>query len=99
MREFFELVNEYPWTTFFLFLGICAVLESIGAMIHGPGYKITYKSDISDKSNKSDKSDKSDEEKNSGSQLRSTILLINFIINLSSNLRSNLRSYIYWTYW
>ena len=66
MREFFELVNEYPWTTFFLFLGICAVLESITTMIHGPGYKITYKSDISDKS-KSDKSYKSDKEKNSGS--------------------------------
>lgn len=61
MREFFELVNEYPWTTFFLFLGICAVFESIATMIHGPGYKITYKSD------KSDISDKSDKEKNSGS--------------------------------
>ena len=36
MREFFELVNEYPWTTFFLLLGVCAVLGSIAEVIHGP---------------------------------------------------------------
>ena len=40
MREFFELVNEYPWTSFFLFLG-CVILFStivsaIVEIIHGP---------------------------------------------------------------
>ncbi len=58
MREFFELINEYPWTTVLLVIGLCLMFESIGTMIHGPGYKITYKSD---------KPDKSDKEKNSGS--------------------------------
>lgn len=29
MREFYELVNEYPWTTFFLFIGICVIINSI----------------------------------------------------------------------
>ena len=35
MREFYELVNEYPWTTFFLFLGICGILRSVAEIIHG----------------------------------------------------------------
>ena len=49
MREFFELVNEYPWTTFFLFLGICAVLESIGVALHGSNKTIIYKDKDDDK--------------------------------------------------
>ena len=40
MREFFELVNEYPWTTFFLFWGCCCLLSSIGEAIHGPKHNI-----------------------------------------------------------
>jgi hypothetical protein len=36
MREFFELVNEYPWTTFFLAWGICCILTALGKAIHGP---------------------------------------------------------------
>ena len=43
MREFFELVNEYPWTTFFLVLGLCCIFESIGVAIHGPSKTIIYK--------------------------------------------------------
>ena len=43
MREFFELVNEYPWTTFFLLLGVCAVLGYIAEVIHGPNKTIIYK--------------------------------------------------------
>ena len=35
MREFYELINEYPWTTFFLLIGLCMILNSIGNMIHG----------------------------------------------------------------
>lgn len=39
MREFFELVNEYPWTTFFLVIGAGFLLEELGSllssMIHG----------------------------------------------------------------
>lgn len=35
MREFYELVNEYPWTTFFIFLGICSILNYIVEIIHG----------------------------------------------------------------
>ena len=29
MREFFEVINDYPWTTFFIFLGICCILGII----------------------------------------------------------------------
>lgn len=29
MREFFELVNEYPWTTVLLFFGLSAILGQI----------------------------------------------------------------------
>ena len=36
MREFFELVNEYPWTTFFLIIGLCWILSALGEAIHGP---------------------------------------------------------------
>lgn len=36
MREFFELVNEYPWTTVLLCFGICFILSSLGEAIHGP---------------------------------------------------------------
>lgn len=36
MREFFELVNEYPWTTFFLAWGLCCILTALGRAIHGP---------------------------------------------------------------
>ena len=39
MREFFELVNEYPWTTVFLVIGIGFLLEELGSVlasiIHG----------------------------------------------------------------
>lgn len=45
MKEFFELVNEYPWTTFFLFWGCCCLLSSIGEAIHGPSHKIIIKTD------------------------------------------------------
>lgn len=33
MREFFELVNEYPWTTIFLFLGLVIILEKIAVIL------------------------------------------------------------------
>lgn len=33
MREFFELVNEYPWTTFLLFLALVIILEKITVML------------------------------------------------------------------
>lgn len=36
MREFFELVNEYPWTTFFLVIGCCCILGALGDVIHDP---------------------------------------------------------------
>ena len=36
IREFFELVCEYPWTTFFLTFACCFILQSIGEAIHGP---------------------------------------------------------------
>lgn len=29
MREFFELINEYPWTTFFMCLFIIRLVDSI----------------------------------------------------------------------
>jgi len=39
MREFFELINEYPWTTVFLVIGIGYLIEiigdAIGTIIHG----------------------------------------------------------------
>ena len=35
MREFFELVNEYPWTTFLLAWGLCCILSALGKAIHG----------------------------------------------------------------
>lgn len=28
MREFFELINEYPWTTFFVFIGLISLIET-----------------------------------------------------------------------
>ena len=45
MREFFELVNKYPWTTFFLAWGLCCILSALGKAIHGPDKTII----ISDK--------------------------------------------------
>ena len=43
MREFFELVNEYPWTTFFLFIGCTILIGTIGGsiaeIIHGENNK------------------------------------------------------------
>ena len=39
MREFFELVNEYPWTT----------LGAMGEAIHGPNKTIIYKDKDDDK--------------------------------------------------
>ncbi len=41
MREFFELINEYPWTTFFLIIGACWILENLAEVIHGPSHNIT----------------------------------------------------------
>ena len=43
MREFFELVNEYPWTTFFLVCGLCWILGAMGEVIHGPNKTIIYR--------------------------------------------------------
>ena len=43
MREFFELVNEYPWTTFFLVCGLCWILRAMGEAIYGPSKTIIYK--------------------------------------------------------
>jgi hypothetical protein len=28
MREFFQIINEYPWTTFFVFIMIIAIVET-----------------------------------------------------------------------
>lgn len=33
MREFFELINEYPWTTFLIFIGIIILLNNVGEII------------------------------------------------------------------
>lgn len=49
MREFFELVCEYPWTTFFLILGLCLILESLGVAIHGPEKTIVINKDTNNK--------------------------------------------------
>ena len=49
MREFFELVNEYPWTTFFLIFGLCCILDSLGEAIHGPNKTIIINPDKKDK--------------------------------------------------
>lgn len=27
MKEFFETINEYPWTTFFIFIMILTIVE------------------------------------------------------------------------
>lgn len=48
MREFFELVNEYPWTTFFLVIGLCCILSSFGEAIHGFKKTIIIKDDKDD---------------------------------------------------
>jgi hypothetical protein len=29
MREFFETINEYPWTTFFVFIMILAIVGAL----------------------------------------------------------------------
>jgi hypothetical protein len=29
MREFFETINEYPWTTFFVFIMILAIAGAL----------------------------------------------------------------------
>lgn len=39
MREFFELVNEYPWTTTLLVIGICWILNSIFSNFNHPRTK------------------------------------------------------------
>ena len=33
MREFFELINEYPWTTFLIFMAIIILLNNVGEII------------------------------------------------------------------
>ena len=35
MREFYELINEYPWTTFLLIIALCMILNSLGNLVHG----------------------------------------------------------------
>ena len=35
MREFFEIINEYPLTTFLVFIMIILLLEAIKECIHG----------------------------------------------------------------
>ena len=52
MREFFELVNEYPWTTFFLVFGLCFILQSLGEAIHGPEKTININYDEDKKHDK-----------------------------------------------
>ena len=49
MREFFELVNEYPWTTFLLVCGVCFILTALGRAIHGPEKTIVINPDGSEK--------------------------------------------------
>ena len=49
MREFFELVNEYPWTTFLLVMGLCFVLGALGEAIHGPKKTIIINPDKEDR--------------------------------------------------
>ena len=34
MREFFEVINDYPWTTFFLFIMITVILSEIAVILH-----------------------------------------------------------------
>ncbi len=45
MREFYELVCEYPWTTFLLVIGACWILSAIREAIHGPKKTIIINSD------------------------------------------------------
>lgn len=33
MREFYEIINEYPWTTFFLFLMIVVIITIFANVI------------------------------------------------------------------
>ncbi len=28
MKEFFEIINEYPWTTFFIFIMLIAIVDT-----------------------------------------------------------------------
>ena len=28
MKEFFEIINEYPWTTFFIFIMFIAIVDT-----------------------------------------------------------------------
>ena len=49
MREFFELVNEYPWTTFFLVCGLCWILGAMGEAIHGSKKTIIINTDKKEK--------------------------------------------------
>lgn len=48
MREFFELINEYPLTTFLLVMGLYCILEALGKAIHGPKKTIIINSDKKD---------------------------------------------------
>lgn len=48
MREFFELINEYPWTTFLLVIGLDCILEALGKAIHGPKKTIIINPDKKD---------------------------------------------------
>ncbi len=34
MREFYEVINEYPWTTFFLFIMVTTILSEIACIVH-----------------------------------------------------------------
>ena len=50
MHAFFELVNEYPWTSFFLFCGLISLINALSKLIHGEPTKIIIgKDDDEDK--------------------------------------------------
>ena len=34
MREFYEVINEYPWTTLCLFIMITSILSEIAVILH-----------------------------------------------------------------
>lgn len=52
MYSFFELLNEYPWTSFFVFCGLIALINAISELIHGKSPTI-----IIGKENENNKSD------------------------------------------
>jgi len=51
MREFYELVNEYPWTTVLLFIGICIILSLISGVMNKTINIISYEQGNSEQKN------------------------------------------------